>query len=52
MTGTVTTWIDGRVQTVPASTTCTKLAERYGMAVQTVSRIRRGETHRHLLEAR
>lgn len=40
------------IRAEPAETTCTKLAARYGMAVQTVSRIRRGESHRHLLEAR
>lgn len=33
------------------ATTSSALAARFSMAVQTVSRIRRGESHRHLLEA-
>lgn len=39
------------IRAAPESVTGRALARLHGMAEQTVSRIRRGESHRHLLEA-
>lgn len=39
------------IRAEPAGVTGMQLAAKYGLAAQTVSRIRRGQSHRHLLEA-
>lgn len=39
------------IRSAPSSTTSKALAAQHGMAHQTVSRIRRGDSHKHLLEA-